>query len=76
MNKWADTLIQSIIMVLAVWATMKRYINGGVQRIESKLDDHIDNTAARDEKLDKLGEDVSGIKGYLGIGMPTRGNLH
>ena len=60
-------------VVGACWATLKRYINGSNMRIEQKLDDHIESMASRDGKLDRLVEDVSGIKGYLGIGMPRRG---
>lgn len=78
-SKWVDTGIQAIVMVLAVWGTMKRYINGGITRIESKLDGHV---AKVDKSLEgltaKAGEitaDVAGIKGYLGIGMPSR-NVH
>ena len=51
---------------------LKRYINGGIVRIETKLDGHIEKT---DDSLLVLKEDVAGVKGYLGIGMPSR-NVH
>ena len=76
----AKFLAEITTTVVAVWATLKKYINGGIIRIEGKLDGHIERT---DSSLGEIGghvttlkEDVAGVKGYLGIGMPTRGNLH
>ena len=76
----AKFLAEITTTVGAVWLSMKRYINGGIIRIEGKLDGHIEKV---DTSLDEIGahvttlkEDVAGVKGYLGIGMPTRGNLH
>ena len=75
----AKFLAEITTTVVAVWATLKKYINGGVIRIETKLDGHIEkvDTSLTDigNHVTTLKEDVAGVTGYLGIGMPTR-NLH
>lgn len=75
----AKLAVQALTAGVTVFLAMKRYINGGIVRIETKLDDHSRNidTAVGNltEEIGAVRTDIAGVKGYLGIGMPPR-NLH
>ena len=76
---YPSVALNTVTSLCAVLLAVKRYINGGVKRIESKLDVHIEkvdgNFGELGTHVSALKEDMAGVKGYLGIGMPSR-NVH